>query len=158
MVSKGWKIFTYFFHPLEKQTSGFVILYGHFFFKFQNSSFRAHGLYFPAMSSHNYWNTLYRYTAIAVFVLAVIGIVFAFMPKVTQFHEYQETKSTLGVDLCAEEERIKELRNNQERFHTDKYFVQQIGHQIGFAHEGEVIFQFDDGPTTNIQNKSRPAQ
>ncbi|MBI9020549.1 MAG: septum formation initiator family protein [Verrucomicrobia bacterium] len=94
-------------------------------------------------------NNFYRYVALSVILLALIGVGFAFLPKVGQFRSYQETKRNLEEDIRAEEERIKELRLNQERFSTDKHFVQKIAHEIGFAHEGEMIFQFNDQPDTN---------
>lgn len=101
------------------------------------------------MSPQKHWNNFYRYAALAAILLALFGVSLAFLPKVGQFRSYQETKSKLEADIRAEEERIKELRLKQERFSTDKYFVQQIAHEIGFAHENEVIFQFNDQPDTN---------
>ena len=74
----------------------------------------------------------------------------AFFPKVNQFKDYQQTKQQLEADIRMEEERVKELRLKQEKFSTDKHFVQKIAHEIGFAHEGEVIFQFSDEAGTNI--------
>lgn len=101
------------------------------------------------MSPQKYWNTIYRYVAAAVIVLAVIGVVFAFAPKVKQFNVYQDRKSQLENEIRAEEEYIKDLRLKQERFATDKHFVQQIAHEIGFAHKGETIYQFDEPISTN---------
>jgi hypothetical protein len=108
------------------------------------------------VSSQNYWNVIYRYVAMAVFGLALIGVVCAFVPKMAQFRSYQGTKNTLETDLRAQEEAIKELRLKQERFSTDKYFVQQIAHEIGFAHEGETIYQFSDkeAVSNNVQTHS----
>lgn len=96
------------------------------------------------MSPQKYWNKIYRSAAIAAIGLALTGVVFAFLPKVTQFRSYQETKNALDADIRAKEEAIKELRLKQERFSTDKYFVQQIAHEIGFAHQGETIYQFNE--------------
>jgi hypothetical protein len=101
------------------------------------------------VSPQKYWNVIYRYVAIAVIGLALTGVIFAFMPKVTQFRSYQETKNALDADIRAKEEAIKELRLKQERFSTDKYFVQQIAHEIGFAHEGETIYQFNEKAVSN---------
>jgi hypothetical protein len=101
------------------------------------------------VSPQKYWNVIYRYAAIAVIGLALTGVIFAFMPKVTQFRSYQETKNALDADIRAKEEAIKELRLKQERFSTDKYFVQQIAHEIGFAHEGETIYQFNEKAVSN---------
>ena len=102
------------------------------------------------MSPQKYWNKIYRYAAMAAIGLALTGVVFAFLPKVTQFHSYQQTKNALEADIRAKEESIKELRLKQERFGSDKYFVQQIAHEIGFAHEGETIYQFNEKPASNL--------
>ncbi len=101
-------------------------------------------------------NKIYRVAAIAVIVMALIGIAFAFFPKVTQFRSYQEVKEDLDRDISAKEEAIKELRHDQERFSTDKYFVQQIAHEIGFAHEGETIYQFNESDSSNLTEETRP--
>jgi len=101
------------------------------------------------VSPQKHLNIFYRYVAAAVVLLALIGVGFAFLPKVTQFQEYRETKATLEAKIRVEEELIKKLRLNQQKFSTDKYFVQKIAHEFGFAHEGEVIFQFNDNPATN---------
>ncbi|MGE4490616.1 MAG: hypothetical protein AB7E95_13825 [Kiritimatiellales bacterium] len=101
------------------------------------------------MSPQKYWNKIYRIAALAAVGLALAGVVFAFFPKVTQFQRYQATKSTLENDIRAKEESIKELRLNQERFSTDKFFVQQLAHEIGYAHEGETIFQFGEKAASN---------
>ena len=106
------------------------------------------------MSPQKQWNVIYRYAALAAILLALIGVVFAFIPKWTQHQNYQEIKSNLEAEIRAEEERIKELRLNQEKFSTDKHFVQKIAHEIGFAHEGEVIFQFKDAADTNNETRS----
>ena len=101
------------------------------------------------MSPQKYWNVIYRYVAIAVIGLALTGVIFAFLPKVNQFRSYQATKNELEADIRAKEEAINELRLKQERFGSDKYFVQQIAHEIGFAHEGETIYQFNEKAITN---------
>ncbi|MFA6173615.1 MAG: hypothetical protein WC701_07980 [Kiritimatiellales bacterium] len=101
------------------------------------------------MSPQKYWNAIYRYAAIAAIGLALTGVVFAFLPKMTQFRAYQETKNALEADIRNKEEAIKELRLKQERFGSDKYFVQQIAHEIGFAHEGETIYQFNEKAASN---------
>lgn len=107
------------------------------------------------MSAPNYLNKVYRYVALSVVLLALIGVCFAFLPKIQQFQSYEETQTRLKNEISAEKERIKELRHNQEKFSTDKNFVQKKAHEIGFAHEGETIYQFDE-PLTN--SKAREAQ
>jgi len=101
------------------------------------------------VSPQKYWNKIYRYAAMAAIGLALTGVVFAFLPKMTQFRSYQETKNSLETDIRAKEESIKELRLKQERFGSDKYFVQQIAHETGYAHEGETIYQFNEKAVSN---------
>jgi cell division protein FtsB len=105
------------------------------------------------VSAQNYWNKVYRCVAGAVVVLALIGVAFAFWPKVDQFRSYQDTKSELETEIRQDQERINQLRLNQEKFRTDKHFVQKIAHETGFAHEGEVIYQFDGPVSTNHNAK-----
>jgi hypothetical protein len=101
------------------------------------------------VSPQKYWNKIYRYAAIAAIGLALTGVVFAFLPKVAQFRSYQETKNALDADIRAKEEAIKELRLKQERFGSDKYFVQQIAHETGYAHQSETIYQFNEKAVSN---------
>ena len=96
------------------------------------------------MSPQNYWNRIYRIAALAAIGLALTGVLFAFIPKVARFRSYQQTKAALEEDIRATDEAIKDLRLKQERFGTDKYFVQQMAHEIGYAHESETIYQFNE--------------
>lgn len=122
---------------------------GVFFFRFHISSFLILSPILRPVSPQKQWNIIYRYAAASAIVLALIGVSFAFFPKVNQFRDYQQTKVHLEDDIRIEEERIKDLRLKQEKFSTDKHFVQKIAHEIGFAHEDEVIFQFEDKADTN---------
>ncbi len=101
------------------------------------------------MSLQKQWNIVYRSAAFFAFLLALIGGVFAFIPKVSQYQEYQKTIKELKGAIDCDEKKIKELRRKQDKFSTDKHFVQKIAHETGFAHSGEVIFQFEDEPATN---------
>lgn len=114
----------------------------------------------PLVSSQKHWNKVYRYLALAGVLLVLIGAAIAFLPKIQQFQGYQDTKSSLEADIRAEEARIQLYRMNQEKFSTDKHFVQKIAHEIGFAHEGETIYQFDEAAGTNgdVRNTQVPQQ
>jgi cell division protein FtsB len=116
---------------------------------FHPSYFPFHISYSSTVSPQKYWNKVYRYLALAGVLLVLVGAAFAFFPKVNQFRNYQDIKAGLKADIRAEEERIKDLRSNQEKFSTDKRFVEKIAHEIGFAHEGETIYQFDEPAQTN---------
>ncbi len=102
------------------------------------------------MSSPKYLKTFYRYLLLCMVLLALIGAALAFWPKIEQFREYQNTKSELEAKIREENRRCNELRLNQQKFATDKYFVQKLAHEKGFAHEGETIYQFEE-PVTNIE-------
>lgn len=99
-----------------------------------------------------YWNRLYRFAIITAAALAGAGALLAFLPKITQFQSYQQTKHELETDIRRKQEQIKDLRLKQERFGTDRYFVQQMAHKIGYAHESETVFQFNDESATNDQS------
>jgi cell division protein FtsB len=101
------------------------------------------------VSSQTYWNKIYRAAALAAFGLAAAGVVFAFFPKVVQLQSYQKTRDALADDIRTKEEAIKDLRRKQEQFSTDKLFVQQMAHEIGYAHEGETVFQFREENGSN---------
>ena len=100
------------------------------------------------MTAPNYLNKVYLYVAIAIVVCALIGATLAFLPKISLYQDYQDKCETYKAEIAEEKERIEELQLNQEKFRTDKRFVQKIAHEIGFAHEGETIYQFDQ-PVTN---------
>lgn len=104
------------------------------------------------MNPQNYWNKLYRYVAAGIVLLALIGAALAFLPKIRQFQGYQDTKNKLEADIRTEETHIRDLRLNQQKFSTDKNFVQKLAHEKGFAHEGETIYQLDGPSDTNVIN------
>lgn len=97
----------------------------------------------------------FRTLMIGAAVLALIGVAGFFMPKAQQFKDYQATKTELESEIRSQQERINELRHKQEKFSTDKHFVQKIAHEIGYAHEGEVIYQFEDSTRTNVESQTR---
>lgn len=130
------------------------------FFIFHILYFRRMSPILPLVSSQKHWNKVYRYLALAGVLLVLIGAAIAFLPKIQQFQGYQDTKSSLEADIRAEEARIQLYRMNQEKFSTDKHFVQKIAHEIGLAHEGETIYQFDEAAGTNgdVRNTQVPQQ
>lgn len=103
------------------------------------------------VSAQSYWNGLYRAATLAIIGLALTGVFLAFFPKIAQHRRYQESKELLEADIRQKEDEIQLLRLNQNRLLTDRYFVQQLAHEIGYAHKDEVIFEFVDAPAqTNM--------
>ncbi len=101
------------------------------------------------MGPQKYWSRIYCTATIAAIGLVFIGAGFAIFPKITQFQNYQKTNAALKEDIRIKKEKIKDLRRKQERFQRDKYFVQQLAHEIGYAHAGETIYQFTEADISN---------
>ncbi len=111
-------------------------------------------LYSPTVSPQKYLNTFYRYVVLAVVLLALIGVVFSFLPKIHQFQGYQDTKTGLKDDIRTKEAHIKELRLNQHQFSTDKHCVQELAREKGCAQDGETSYQLEESAATNREIRS----
>jgi len=94
--------------------------------------------------TEKYWNLINRIVLIAIAVMAVIGVVMAFAPKVKQMQAYQATRDKLqhriGVSIASE----KELKDKQQRFLTDPIYVERVAHAVGYAHKNETIYHFPE--------------
>ena len=92
--------------------------------------------------TEKYWNLINRIVLISIGVMAGVGIVLAFAPKVTQLKAYQVTSDTLQqrIDVTIASE--KELKENQRRFFADPAFVERVAHEVGYAHTNETVFHF----------------
>ncbi len=99
----------------------------------------------------NIWVFIYRTGWIALGILATIGIMSMFTPKVREYREHQK-KIEIGLEeKRLEEEMIKHLRTQQERLRSDPRFVEKIAREeLGYAKPGETVFKFvDDEPQTS---------
>ncbi len=94
--------------------------------------------------TEKYWNLINRIVLVAIVVMAAIGMVLAFTPKVKQLQAYQERNDVLQqrieVTIAAE----KELREKQRRFMSDPAFVEKVAHEVGYARKGETIYHFPE--------------
>ena len=90
------------------------------------------------------WNII-NLSAIGILVtVIVIGIIFAFAPKIKNKDTYQkiyEANKSKTEKLKLEEEQIK---INIERIKKDPSFAEKIAHEKGYAREDETIFYFPD--------------
>jgi len=84
-----------------------------------------------------------------VVLLLVLWVVTAFPAKWTEFRKDEARRKELSEDVRQLKAGANELRRNQERFLTDRYFVQKLAHDIGYAHKEETIFHFDEPTSTN---------
>jgi len=94
--------------------------------------------------TEKYWNLINRIVLVAVAVMALVGIVLAFTPKVKQMQAYQETRDTLQqrIEVAITDE--KELREKQQRFRTDPAYVERVAHEVGYARKDEMIYHFPE--------------
>jgi len=94
--------------------------------------------------TEKYWTLINRIVLVAVVVMAAVGIVLAFTPKVKQMQAYQNTRDALqqriDITLAAE----KDLKEKQRRFLGDPDFVEKVAHEVGYAHKGEMIYHFPE--------------
>ena len=94
--------------------------------------------------TEKYWNLINRIVLIAIVIMAGVGVVLAFTPKVRQLQTYQETYDSLQhrIDVTVESE--KELKEKQRRFLSDPEFVEKVAHEVGYARKDEMIFHFPE--------------
>jgi cell division protein FtsB len=92
--------------------------------------------------TEKYWNLINRIVLVAISVMAVVGIVLAFTPKVKQIQAYQNTRDTLQqrIDVTVAAER--DLKEKQRRFQNDPNYVERVAHEVGYARKDEMIYHF----------------
>jgi len=94
--------------------------------------------------TEKYWNLINRIVLTSISVMAVVGVVLAFTPKVKQIQAYQNTRDTLQrrIDVALADER--ELKDKQRRFRTDPSYVERVAHEVGYARKDEMIYHFPE--------------
>ena len=90
------------------------------------------------------WNLINRIVLVAIVVMAGVGVVLAFTPKVRQLQAYQDTHDTLQQRIDVTVTAEKELKEKQRRFMSDPAFVQKVAHEVGYARNDETIFHFPE--------------
>ncbi|MBT8043116.1 MAG: hypothetical protein HKP10_05075 [Kiritimatiellales bacterium] len=94
--------------------------------------------------TEKYWNLINRIVLIAIIIMAGVGVVLAFAPKVKQLQAYQnkfdELQHRIDVTVAAE----KDLKEKQLRFRTDPDFVEKVAHEVGYARRSETIYHFPE--------------
>ena len=94
--------------------------------------------------TEKYWNLINRIVLAAITVMAVVGVVLAFTPKVKQMQAYQNTRDTLQhrIDVAVTSER--EIKGNIQRFRSDPAYVERVAHEVGYASKDEMIYHFPE--------------
>ncbi len=101
--------------------------------------------------TEKYWNLINRIVLIAIIIMAGVGVVLAFAPRVKQLKEHQNTYDALQQRIEVTVASEHALKEKQRRFAADPDFVERIAHEVGYARAGETIFHFpeetgSDGP------------
>lgn len=94
--------------------------------------------------TEKYWKLINRIVLAAITVMAVVGVVLAFTPKVKQMQTYQNTHDKLQQRIEVSIASEKELKNKQQRFTTDPVYVERVAHAVGYAHRDETIYHFPE--------------
>ena len=94
--------------------------------------------------TEKYWNLINRIVLVAIVIMAGVGVVLAFTPKVRQLKEYQTTHDSLQQRIDETVAYEFELKEKQRRFLSDPEFVEKIAHEVGYARTNETIFHFPE--------------
>ena len=94
--------------------------------------------------TEKYWNLINRIVLIAIVIMAGVGVVLTFTPKVRQLQTYQETYDQLQHRIDQTVESEQELKEKQRRFQSDPEFVEKVAHEVGYARKDEIIFHFPE--------------
>ena len=94
--------------------------------------------------TEKYWNLINRIVLTAIGIMALVGVLLAFGPKVKQMQTYQTTRDALQQQIDEAVAAEKELKNKQQRFLSDPEYVERVAHEVGYARKDETIYQFLD--------------
>jgi cell division protein FtsB len=94
--------------------------------------------------TEKYWNLINRIVLVAIAIMAGVGVVLAFTPKVKQMQSYQQTLDDLEQRIEITETAEKEMKENIRRFKTDPAYVEKVAHEVGYARDDETIYHFPE--------------
>jgi cell division protein FtsB len=90
----------------------------------------------------NYWVVVYRLAWGLLLVLFVIGLICIFLPKCHRIRELHRTRMALEEQNRRTEEKIRELKENQERFGSDPAFVELTARRTGRVKTNEHLYRY----------------
>ncbi|WP_372808572.1 septum formation initiator family protein [Pontiella sp.] len=94
--------------------------------------------------TEKYWNLINRVVLVAIVLMAGVGVVLAFTPKVRQLKDFQNRHDTLQLRIDETMAYELELKEKQRRFNSDPEFVERVAHEVGYARTNETIFLFPE--------------
>lgn len=92
----------------------------------------------------NIWKIIYRFSWFLLVILAFIGLIFIFTPKLNRYSRLQKTRDTLADQNSAKTAEIKALKIKQERFTSEPAFVERTAREAGMVASDEIIYKFKD--------------
>ena len=103
------------------------------------------------------WTLIQKIAWAVIVVLAVILVLWAFVPKVKQYQNLQKVEAQRAEDVRLEQENYDHLKQQEDRLRTDSNFVERIAREEhNLAKPGELVFKFvDDEPATNAAPRRR---
>ena len=106
--------------------------------------------------TEKYWDLILRAVLAIIVLMGIGGSLLAFVPKLRQMKDYKGTNNALEQEIDSVEAQTKALQEKQNRFKTDRIFVEKIAHEVGYAHTNEIIYHFpDDAPVMIIFSDKR---
>ncbi len=92
----------------------------------------------------NIYKLIYRFSWFLLVILALIGLLFIFTPKLNKYSKLQNTRNNLEDNNCAKTAEIKDFKIKQERFTTEPKFVERTAREAGMVAPDEVVYKFKD--------------
>ena len=92
--------------------------------------------------TEKYWNLINRIVFVAIVLMALVGGMMAFLPKVRQMQKYQDRRDELQQRIEIKLAEEKDLKDRQQRFLTDPAYIERVAHEVGYARKDETIYHF----------------
>ncbi len=93
---------------------------------------------------HNYiYRALQGLFILAFIAIAVTGAVIS-LPKYKQTQDLEAKKAKIARQIEEKRAEIQEIKEKQNRFNTDREFVESLARQNRRVFPGELVFVFDD--------------
>lgn len=93
---------------------------------------------------HNYiYRAMQVLFALAFVAIAVTGVVIS-LPKYRQTQNLAAKKAKIAKQIEEKRAEIQEIKAKQNRFNTDREFVESLARQNRRVFPGELVFVFDD--------------
>ncbi|MBN1558367.1 MAG: septum formation initiator family protein [Lentisphaerae bacterium] len=101
----------------------------------------------------NPWVAIYRFAWVALIILAVIGLLCIFLPRIHGLSAMQSKKEMLQQENRLKEQRIMELKTAQQQFLSDPAYVELTARRMGMVKPDETVIRGTNRPTPNKESE-----